>query len=44
MNSRQIMQTTTMPPKPANAPTAPNGQVSHTAACPPISNGITGMR
>ena len=43
MNSRQIMQTTTVAPKPANAPAAWNGQVSQTVTCPPISNGMTGM-
>src|ERR1700758_2440120 len=43
MNSRQNMQTTTVPPKPANAPRAPNGQVSQTVTCPPTSSGMTGM-
>src|ERR1700743_1552641 len=43
MNSRQIMQTTTMPPKPASAPAARNGQVSQMVAWPPINSGMTGM-
>ncbi len=30
--SRQIMQVTTMPANPPNAPAAPNGQVSHKVA------------
>ncbi|CNJ53906.1 Uncharacterised protein [Mycobacterium tuberculosis] len=42
MNSRQNMQTTTVAPKPANAPRAPYGQVSQQVTCPPISSGMTG--
>lgn len=43
MNNRQNRQATTVTPKPANAPAAWNGQVSHTVSWPPASNGMTGM-
>ena len=43
MNSRQNMHTTTMAPKPANAPPAWYGQVSQTVTWPPASSGMTGM-